>query len=307
MWRLAGATGPVMLMLLSVTGPAAAEQSAGFETRLAGLIAALDGVGRGAVSRAAGPVRLLVEDCDAYPYARSELPTGGRERLLDDAADGLRTGLACLAGSGPAGPLHAYHRAQAERLLTLLTDDSVKTLRCVKDQMFANAVATTPTPPEPGDGLYAQLSQVAHPGIVIDLYRVGGLLSRAFERRTYREFYRMDDDQIDQHLTAHPVRLDGLHRHDRLPALMFHEMVHWLGFTHARDVPDLAQLYETCCFDGSTYVDSATLNAQFGQRACRILQDPALWDRPGDGAAQRRVWRDKGYAQLKLDMRASYD
>jgi hypothetical protein len=245
------------------------------------------------------------QDCGDYPYHASN-PDAERQ-LAQDLAAGLRQGVACLAGSGPAGDLGPYHRQQARRLLQLLATARTKTFRCVADRMFANGVATTEHPPDKRDALYSLLSATPHPAIILDTFRIGGLLSARHDRQTYRDFFKLDETQIHQLLNGSPIRLHGSHRYRNLPSLLFHETVHWLGFEHSAIQPDITFLYETCCFGGSDYIDDPQLNARFQAGACAALRDRALWQHPEDPKAQAKRWHRKGYDRLKPEMRAAYD
>ena len=82
-------------------------------------------------------------------------------------------------------------------------------------------------------------------------------------------------------------------------------MIHWLGHEHSAIQPDMAHLYETCCF-GSDYVKNPKLNARFQTRACKVLKDTELWSNAYSPYRKMRLWHYKGYDLLKADMRESY-
>lgn len=250
---------------------------------------------------------LRVEACGHYPDHSHRTPTGAVATLLNDLHQGLDTGLRCLAGKGPHGRLHAFHEYQAHRLLSLLENDSIKTFRCVADQMFATAVATGPQGVGITDPLYEQLHRVQHPGVIFDTYRLGGILTRRFDDDVYRDFFHLAEDQIVEHRSGQPLRPANLHRYGNRAALMFHEMVHWLGHQHSATQPDLAHLYETCCFGGSDYIEDAATNSAYAAAACTILKDDELWSEAYHPYRQMRLWHHKGYDQLKARMRADYD
>jgi hypothetical protein len=253
-------------------------------------------------------LNLVVHGCAPYPYSEdAHGAAAGARLLLDDLAQGLRKGLQCLGGQGPAGRLHSYHEYQAHRLLTLLESDRRKTFQCVEDQMFATAVATSPRGVSAGDPLYRQLRQVKHPGVVFDTFRLGGVLSRQYDDETYQAFFHLRDEQILEHRNGQPLRPANLHRYRNRPALVFHELVHWLGHEHSAIRPDLTMLYETCCFGGSDYISDAGLNRDYQARACTILKDDGLWSSSYHPYKQMRVWHHRGYDQLKGDMRADFD
>jgi hypothetical protein len=248
---------------------------------------------------------IRIENCQRYPYHDQTDPVSGFRTLLADLRQGLRQGLRCLAGVGPMGRLHAYHRKQAAELTTLLESEKTKTFRCVADQTFVNAIATAPK----GVLKKAHFDQISgtlldHPGVLIDTYRISGFLTRKLEPQVYRDFFKLDEQQIVQHLTGKPLKLDGMHRFKNRPALLFHEMTHWLGHLHTNNEPDMADLYETCCFGGSDYIADHDSNREFQNRACAILKDDNLWN--ADKAQQQHQWRYKGYVQLKRDMRQLY-
>lgn len=249
---------------------------------------------------------LNIEHCNRYPYEEKRPPAAAHRDLLEDLRQGLETGLSCLAGKGPMGRLHPYHEYQAHRLLSIFESDTPKTLRCVADRMFATAVATSPTPPDTKDPLVRQLSLVEHPGVVIDTYRLGGLLSRTHDDQTFRSFFHLSDAQIYEHRNGQPIRARTLHRFENRPALLFHEVVHWLGHEHGAIQPDVTHLYETCCFGGSDYIDDADLNREYQQSACKILRDDELWSQSYSPYKQMRIWHYKDYGQLKKAMRRSY-
>lgn len=250
-------------------------------------------------------VRLQVRDCGNYPY--NQPVTEAEHRLLEHLRSGLKQGIQCMIGKGPAGRLHPYHEYQAHLLLKTLESAASKTFRCVADKMFANAVATTEELPPRKDALYGLLRETGHPGVVLDTFRIGGLLSTRHSPETYRSFFKLDDEQIREHLTGSPLRLGGSHRYQDLPALLFHEMVHWLGHEHSAIKPDMAHLYETCCFGGSDYIDNAKLNAAFQARACKALKDDDLWSNAYSPYRQMRLWHFKNYHHLKSVMRENYD
>jgi len=246
-----------------------------------------------------------IENCKNYPYHNQKSPTQGYLVLANDIRNGLRIGLQCMVGKGPMGTLHHYHRKQAEQLLDILENKQQKTFRCVEDKTFAYAIARPP--PE----LFKQfisdkvIQDVPYPGVAIDTYRLSGFLTRKHEPGIYRDFFKLDDHQIAEHLAGNPQRMDRLHRYNNLKALVFHETVHWLGHAHTNMSPDVVDLYETCCFGGSDFISDHDSNKQFQQRACNILKDDQLWD--ASKKQQANLWRKKGYDRLKFDMRKMYD
>ena len=251
-------------------------------------------------------IPLQIEHCGGYPHeALRDAPTAHAD-LLDDLRIGLAKGLSCLAGTSAAGRLHPYHEYQAHRLLNLFEHDQTKTLRCVSDEMFATAVATGPNPLGLDDPLYKQLKRVTYPAIVLDTYRLGGLLSRTHDDETFRSFFHLNDAQIFEHRYGLPIRAKNLHRFKNRPALLFHEVVHWLGHQHSAIRPDMAHLYETCCFGGSDYIDDRALNRGHQQTACDILRDDALWQDSFSPYRRMRVWHHKGYDEFKKTMRDDY-
>ena len=249
---------------------------------------------------------VTIRGCSAYPYGQPREPADTARQLIDDLADGLRTGLRCMSGLGPMGRLHQYHEYQAHRLLKLFESPLTKTFQCVDDTMFATAVASSPDGLSADDPLYAQLHQVSHPAVILDTYRLGGLLSRRFDDETYRNFFHLADDQIFEHRYGQPLRAANLHRYQDRAALLFHEVVHWLGHEHSAIYPDLAHLYETCCFGGSDYIDDDAANRDHQKTACSILKDDALWAHGHSPYRQMRVWHMKGYDAFKQRMRADY-
>jgi len=233
--------------------------------------------------------RITLDGCQSYPYHDNDTSDHGFHRLANDLLSGLQQGLQCMAGDGPMGRLHPYHEKNALRLLNLLNDESRKVLSCVEDQTFAYAVAHPAKAPG------------ASSRILIDTYRVSGFLSPKFDRATYRDFFNLSDPQIKDYLTGKPLHVDGMHRYRNLPALMFHEVTHWLGFEHTNLTADVVDLYEICCFAGSDYISNEKINRGFQKRACGILKDAALWQ--ADKPSRKRLWKTKGYIRLKRDIR----
>jgi hypothetical protein len=252
-------------------------------------------------------VGLRIRQCGGYPYHERHDALAGARAVRDDLVAGLRTGLACLAGDGPAGRLHPYHEYQAARLLDLFEGGREKTFQCIEDRMFATAVATSPQGLRADDPLRAQLSQVEHPAVVLDTFRLGGILSRRHDDDTYRTFFGLADEQILEHRSGQPLRPASLHRYGDRASLLFHEVVHWLGHQHGAFQPDLTHLYETCCFGGSDYISDPGLNAAHRDTACGILRDDALWSTSYHPYKQMRVWHERGYHRFKARMRADYD
>lgn len=250
--------------------------------------------------------RLQIQGCTAYPYHEQFDARVSAGRLVDDLGEGLLQGLTCLAGRGPAGRLHPYHEYQAHRLLSVFEAAPEKSIRCEQDSMFATAVATSPKGLAYDDPLARQLSRIEHPGILIDTFRLGGILSQRHDDQTYRDFFHLSEAQISAHRNGRAVRWKGLHRTKNLPALLFHETVHWLGHEHGIQKPDLTHLYETCCFGGSDYIDDPTANASHQQTACRILQDDDIWLHAYEPYKQMQMWHYKGYDRLKIRMREDY-
>jgi hypothetical protein len=248
---------------------------------------------------------IRIENCKNYPYHNQRSPAQGYIILANDIREGLRIGLQSLAGNGPMGPLHPYHHKQAALLLDILESSKQKVFRCVEDKTFAYAVAKPP--PE----LFKEydndkvIRDIPYPGVAIDTYRLSGFLTRKHEPSIYRDFFKLDDHQIAEHLGGNPQRMERLHRYKNLKALVFHEMVHWLGHAHTNMRPDVVDLYEICFFGGSDFISDADSNRKFQQRACSVLQDSELWD--ADEKQQARLWHKKGYDQLKPDMRKMYD
>lgn len=247
-----------------------------------------------------------VHGCATYPYAEPAPAALAVRQLLDDLADGLDRGLRCLSGVGPMGRLHQYHAYQAHRLLKVFESAQTKRFQCVDDEMFATAVATSPTTLTRDDPLYDQLRTVDHPAVILDTYRLGGLLSRRHDDDTFRNFFHLAENQIQEHRNGQPLRAPNLHRYRDRGALLFHEVVHWLGHQHSAIYPDLTHLYETCCFAGSDYIDDDVTNRSYQQAACDILRDDALWADGHHPYRQMRIWHYKGYDTLKGRMRADY-
>lgn len=306
-WR----TGILFLGMAAVGWPALAEtpSQTALSERTRTLLANLDA---NALAAGSGGAQILpaanvqIRRCRGYPYHEGTDALNGARTLLSDLRKGLQTGLQCLAGQGPMGRLHPYHEQQAARLLTLFEDSRVKTLTCVEDAMFATAVASSPRGTGVDDPLYTVLREVDHPAIVLDTYRLGGFLSRRFDDETYRSFFHLADAQIIEHRNGQPLRPANLHRFADRPALLFHETVHWLGHEHSALYPDLALLYETCCFGGSDYIDDPVRNRAHQLTACAILRDGQLWSNGDRPSVQMHLWHDKGYDTLKPQMRADY-
>lgn len=251
-------------------------------------------------------LNLSVKHCERYPYGELASTRHSTNTLLLDLENGLRRGLQCLSGNGPMGRLHPYHTYQAHRLLELFDKPQPKTFQCVDDRMFATALATSPKGLSPGDPLYRQLSTVEHPAVIFDTFRLGGLLSRRYDDATYRNFFHLAEDQIIEHRNGQPMRPPNLHRYRDRASLVFHELVHWLGHEHSAIQPDLAHLYETCCFGGSDYIDDAAVNKAHQRTACAVLRDDELWSRSHYPYKQMRVWQQKGYDRFKRLMRADF-
>lgn len=233
-----------------------------------------------------------ISNCADYPYHINDNVEHGPGKLLKDIRQGLATGLQCLSGHGEMGRLHAYHENNALRLAAIVSGRAQKQLQCVRDELFAVAIA---------DSTSGQ-----HYRITIDTFRAGGLLSKRHEDEVYRAFFNLNPAQIREHKTGSPLRLDGLHRMQDTAALMFHEMVHWLGEEHSGIYPDVTHLYETCCFGGSDFIRDEKTNQRFQLQACAILQDDELWSAP-TRYQQMVIWNDKDYDDLKTEMRAQYE
>ena len=250
---------------------------------------------------------IRVRDCQRYPYHAAEPDPARQMQLLRDIRSALRQGMQCLVGKGPAGYLNVHHEYQAYRLMQILESEQSKTFQCVSDRLYANAVATSPKLPAVDDELYPLMRQTGYPAVILDTYRIGGLLSTSHDIQTYRDFFNLSDSQIQQHLTGHPIRGGDMHRFTNLPALLFHEMVHWLGHEHNAVTPDMAFLYETCCFGGSDYISDAGANSDYQQQACNILKDDELWKATNHKYREMQLWHYKGYDRLKSRMRDDYD
>jgi hypothetical protein len=246
---------------------------------------------------------IAVSSCRYYPY-HDNGATSGVKQLVSDLKAGLQQGLQCLSGQGQMGPLHPYHQRQAAKLIELLETPRLKLLQCVQDELFAYAIAASPQQRLSNQSVRERLKESPRLTILLDTYRIGGLLSQNFNTKAYHEFFKLNEKQITQHLMAKPLRMPGLHRYKNLPGLLFHEIVHWLGHTHSNIHPDLTFLYETCCFGGSEYIQDNNANADFQARACNILKDSELWE--ANRYQQTRLWHHKGYDQLKLEMRDYY-
>jgi len=244
---------------------------------------------------------LSVSQCAKYPYHGEG---HGVERLISNLSAGVQQGVSCLAGQSPAGHLHEFHEKKAGELLAILNSDQPKSLQCVSDELFAYAMAVSPHQQVSSIELKKKISNSPQLTIFLDTFRIGGLLSKGFDEKTYQEFFKLSENQITEHLTSQPLRMKGLHRFRNLSALLFHETVHWLGVTHTNQGPDLTFLYETCCFGGSDFIASDALNSGFQTAACNILKDDELWSaQPGQ---QKKIWKDKGYRKLKTTMRQFY-
>ena len=233
--------------------------------------------------------RIRIEDCQNYPYHDNSRDAEGFLKLAADLRQGVEQGLVCMAGLGPAGSLHPYHAVNARRLADLLNDETGKILSCVEDQTFAYAIAHP-----------AKSPAMSHE-VLIDTYRISGFLSRRFERATYRDFFKLSEPLIEDHLTGKPLHLDGMHRYRDLPGLVFHELTHWLGYEHTNLTVDVVDLYEVCCFGGSDHISDDEVNRGFQQRACSILRDAELWD--ADEETRKRLWHDRDYYLLKREIR----
>lgn len=248
---------------------------------------------------------IKVQQCDSYPYGKRRAQGAALKQFRADLQHAIDTGLQCLAGNGPMGKLHPYHAVQGRRLKALLESEQRKSFLCVADEMYADAVATQQAPLPDSDGLAGVVRRVPHPGVVMDVYRIGGLLSRRYSEETYRSFFNLNDEQIKEHLTGSPLHLDNTHRYQKMPALLFHEMVHWLGHSHSYINPDVTTLYETCCFGGSDFISDDKLNEKYQLEACNILRDGELWS--ANNYRKVRLWHYKGYDQFKGRMRKAAD
>lgn len=244
-------------------------------------------------------------NCDRYPYGKQRSHKAALKQFRSDLRRAINTGLQCLSGRGAMGRLHPYHEEQARRLKALLESGQTKTFLCVADEMYADAVATQKAPLPKTDGLADIVQRVRHPGVVMDVYRIGGLLSRRYDEETYRSFFNLNDEQIKEHLTGSPLHLDNTHRYRNMSALLFHEMVHWLGHSHSYINPDVTTLYETCCFGGSDFISDDNLNRQYQAEACKILRDDELWS--ANNYQKVRLWHYKGYDRFKGRMRKAAD
>lgn len=246
--------------------------------------------------------KLHYQGCQNYPYHNANSTAISHNTLTSDIKRGLKQGLSCLAGNSPMGKLHPYHETQALKLMRLLESNQPKTVRCVADEIFAYAVANSPiTPnhkPHPQDKMTEGLP---YPGILIDTFRLSGSISKKLDEATYREFYQLNSGQLAVIRKGKPLQLAGMHRYQNRAALMFHEMIHWLGHEHSSLYPDTTDLYETCCFGGSDFISDSTANKAFQQQACAILKDDTLWR--ANKYRQMRLWKYKGYDQFKRAMR----
>jgi hypothetical protein len=249
---------------------------------------------------------LLVSGCDDYPYHDNRNQVHfGNQRLLKDLKSGLAQGLMCLSGNDPAvGKLHPYHHQQAFRLMDLLESDKTKSLQCVQDELFAYAIASSPQQIISSKKIQSVFKNSPELTILIDTFRVGGMLSKKLPESAYETFFKMDDEQIQQHLTGKPLRLNGVKRYENLPGLLFHEMVHWLGHLHTNTEPDITFLYDTCCFGGSDFVDDKNVNQNLQTRACNILKDDELWT--ANNYKKARLWKHKEYNELKREIIRHY-
>ena len=246
----------------------------------------------------------VIEHCDAYPYHNQQAARDGFIQLKKDIQAGLRKGLQCMAGLSDQGALHPYHREQAVSLIELIENQQRKTFRCVRDEMHAFGVANTPSLETDQNGLDKVIRDMPYPSVVLDTYRISGFISDQHPPSVYRDFFKMNDQQIARQLAGQPEHIDGLHRYNDRPGLVFHEMLHWLGHEHTNLDPDPVFLYETCCFGGSDFIKDEASNTAFQQRACAILRDQDLWE--ANQYKQMRVWRYKDYDELKRDMREKY-
>ena len=246
---------------------------------------------------------LQVSGCNDYPY-HDNRKQDGIEQLVKDLRSGLQQGLMCLTGLGPMGKLHPYHETQALRLIYTLENNEPKSLQCVNDELFAYAMAASSQQKISDKALVEKIKGSPQLTILLDTYRIGGLLSQKFEPNTYKVFFKLNNEEIEQHLTGKPLRMKGVQRYENLPGLLFHELIHWLGHLHTNINPDITFLYETCCFGGSEFIKDAQTNADFQARACDILKDDELWS--AHPYKKMRLWKYKEYDQLKRDMREQY-
>jgi hypothetical protein len=298
-----------VLLLLSQPALAVSEVRITVPERIDGVVDSLLAPGRFVAGESDRRVYVAgsgvrVEECGNYPYHDSFNGEHGFRVLVGDVATGLRRGLQCLAGQGPAGALHPFHEEQALALLSLLESELVKTFRCVEDRTSAYAVAKPPPDTTDGSRFDDVTADVDFPAVVLDTFRISGFLTRRFEVGTYRDFFKLDDPLIEEHLTGQPQRLSGIHRIENREALLFHEMIHWLGHVHSNLYPDVVDLYEACCFGGDDRIPDPASNARFQRRACDILRDDELWS--ANHYRQMRLWRYRGYDRLKRDMRDAY-
>ena len=80
------------------------------------------------------------QGCQNYPYHNTYNAAISHNTLTQDIKQGLTQGLSCLAGHSAAGRLAPYHEQQALKLMSVLESNTVKTIRCVEDEIFAYAV-----------------------------------------------------------------------------------------------------------------------------------------------------------------------
>jgi hypothetical protein len=248
---------------------------------------------------------IQIKGCQDYPYHDNPAPDAGYQQLATDITEGLEQGLQCIAGLGPMGKLHPYHENQAVKLVALLENRTIKTFQCVADKSFAYGISRASPDLVQGNRIDELTRGIPYPGVLLDTYRISGFLTRNLEPSTYREFFKLEERLIEQHLNNKPVQLDALHRYKNRAALLFHEMVHWLGYVHTSEYPDVVELYETCCFAGDDHISDNAKNRAFQEQACKILRDRELWE--SNRYRKMRLWHYRGYDRLKRNMRAEYD
>ncbi len=248
---------------------------------------------------------IQLEHCGEYPYHEPQAVSTGFHTLITDIKAGLRKGLQCMSGLSENGRLHPFHEEQAKRLMSLIESQEQKTFRCVQDKMLAFAVANTRPDLSHYSSIDLVIRDLPYPAVVLDTYRISGFISNAHKPSVYRDFFKLNEEQIARQLAGKPEHIDGLHRYHDRAGLVFHEMLHWLGNEHTNLDPDPVFLYETCCFGGSDFIDNEQTNAAFQRKACAILKDSELWE--ANKYKQMRLWRYKQYDDLKRAMREKYN
>jgi|GEM_PF-6603639 len=186
----------------------------------------------------------------------AQFPNGGIDRLAQASTEGIRRGVLCLSKLGPSGKM------TAAKLVSFFEPQAAKKAKIICGHS--------------GESIGQKKNQ-----LVIQK----NFSAHAFDHNS-PDFPGLYLNLDDESFAKKP---------EFAPGVIFHEMIHWLGYTHGSEL-DMSYLAESCCF-----TDPKTTSEQSAQtEACQLLKDNPAFTSEDYHRRFAKVMKSSGLPSIPL-------